>query len=222
MSVLQELQQRIAERFSAAHPRKGSGQPRSVPSVAASTRFGETADKLLREVICPRVQILATYFDNAECIAPDQVEHRYSCLCRFRESSRFPATARLELTLTHDEQVEHLLVLYRLEVGPNYVPFKGQVQLVFPIGKVDEEQLVRWLDDQIVEFVDAYLCFEYPGVGQSLVVDPVCGMVLNRHYVAAQCDHKGTTYYFCAENCRKKFAESAEKFLSAPQMNPGK
>jgi YHS domain-containing protein len=64
--------------------------------------------------------------------------------------------------------------------------------------------------------VTAYLCFEYPGLTQHLVVDPVCGMVLNRNYVAAHTDYRGTTYYFCADNCRKKFVADPEGCLSVP------
>jgi YHS domain-containing protein len=219
MSALQELEQRINDHFAAAHRQNRSVPSRPQPSLVACQRFGETADRLLREVICPRVEKLVTHFDNAELLEPDEADHRYSCLCRFRATSRFPATARLEVILTHDEQVEHLLVLYRLEIGPTYVPFKGEVQVVFPIDKVDEEQLVRWMDDQIVDFVEAYLCFEFGWVRPDLVVDPVCGMVLNQQCVAAQSEYRGKTYYFCVDNCRKKFAQDPERYLVAPQTN---
>jgi YHS domain-containing protein len=220
MSTLQELGQRIEERLAIARQ-----QQRPVPATPrqptaevqhAHRRFGEIADRLLHDIICPRVEKLVSYFDNAQLLKPDEADRRYTCLCTFRETPHFPATARLELTLTHDESVEHLLVLYRLEVGPVYVPFQGQVQLVFPIDQVDEEELARWVEDQIVDFVTAYLCFEYPGLTQHLVVDPVCGMVLNRNYVAAHTDYRGTTYHFCADTCRNKFVADPEGCLSVP------
>jgi YHS domain-containing protein len=220
MSTLQELEQRIQERFAIAHQ-----QPRSVPAGTrpltaeaqhAHRRFGDIADRLLHYILCPRLEKLASYFDNAQLLKPDEADRRYTCLCLFRETPHFPATARLEVSLTHDEPVEHLLVMYRLELGPVYVPFQGQVQLVFPIDHVDEEELSRWVEDQIVDFVTAYLCFEYPGLAQHLVVDPVCGMVLNRNFVAAHTDFQGKTYYFCADNCRKKFLAGPGGFLSAP------
>jgi YHS domain-containing protein len=220
MSALQELEQRIHEKFAVAHQQKPAvqreTQQRSAEIEHARRQFGEIADRLLSEIICPRVEKLATHFNNVELHKPDEVDHRYSCVCHFRASPHFTANARLELSITHDEQVEYLLVLYRLEIGPNYIPFKGEVQLVFPIDKVDEDQLIRWLDDQIVDFVDAYLSFEYSGVGQHLVVDPVCGMVLNRHRVAGETNYQGKTYYFCVENCRGKFVEAPERYLSVP------
>ena len=226
MNTLQELERRIEEKIAVAHQQKRPvqtiTQQQAAEAAQAQRRFGEVADHLLREIICPRIEKLVTYFDNAEILKPDPAERRYTCLCRFRATSRFPATARFELTLAHDEQVEHLFVLYRLEVGPVYVPYKGQVQLVFPFDRIDEEQLIRWLDDQIVDFVDAYLCFEYPGVAHSLVVDPVCGMVLNKHQAATEAVYLGKTHYFCADNCRKKFVQDPERYLPTSQTSLGK
>ena len=37
------------------------------------------------------------------------------------------------------------------------------------------------------------------------VKDPVCGMKIDRASAAAQSEHKGKTYYFCAEACKRKF-----------------
>jgi YHS domain-containing protein len=223
MKTLQELEQRIEEKIAVAHHQRHLDRPRSPSGSPPCQRFGEVADRLLSEIISPRIERLATYLENAEIVKPDQLGHRYSCLCRLRASTRFPATARLEVTLTHDEQIEHLLVLYRLEIGPIYIPYKGQVQLEFPINKVDEDQLIGWLDDQIVDFVGAYLYFEYAPVAQTLAVDPVCGMVLDRNRAAAQCDfYEGTTYYFCANTCRKKFEADPLRYLSAAQSKRAK
>jgi YHS domain-containing protein len=210
MHTLQDLGQRIDDKL-AAHRHAHFGQlavPQPPNVEHAQRRFGEIAEQLLHDIICPRLEKLASYFDNAEVLKPDEHDRRYTCLCRFRPTSRFTASARFEMSLSHDPDVEHLLAFYRLELGPAYVPFKGQVQLVFPIAKVNEDELVRWIDDQIVDFVDAYLGFEYSGQTPDLVVDPVCGMVLNRNYVAAQTEYQGKTYCFCVANCRNKFMEN--------------
>lgn len=223
MNALEDLEQRIKEKIAVAQRRKRStqagGQHQKI-AAAKARRFGEIADRLLRDMICPRVERLASHFDNSEVLKPDEIDHRYTCQCRFRATSHFPASACIEVTLNHDEAVKHLLVLYGLQVGPDYVPFQGRVQLAFPIDTVDEDELVRWIDDQLVDFVEAYLCFEDDGVAHNLVVDPVCGMVLIKHHVAAKCDHEGNTYYFCADNCLKKFEAAPESYVSAVQTSP--
>src|SRR3954468_11290036 len=45
-------------------------------------------------------------------------------------------------------------------------------------------------------------------------VDPVCGMTVTPSSAAGSFEHNGTTYYFCSEHCRKKFAADPEAFLS--------
>jgi Cu+-exporting ATPase len=47
------------------------------------------------------------------------------------------------------------------------------------------------------------------------VVDPVCGMTIDPADAAGHFDHKGTTYYFCAEVCLERFREAPEQFLDA-------
>ena len=49
--------------------------------------------------------------------------------------------------------------------------------------------------------------------------DPVCGMMVEPDRAAGQFEHKGTTYYFCAQSCRQRFAADPEKYLNGgPQL----
>lgn len=45
-------------------------------------------------------------------------------------------------------------------------------------------------------------------------VDPVCGMSVTRQDTPSV-EHEGTTYRFCSENCRKRFANNPSDFISA-------
>lgn len=47
------------------------------------------------------------------------------------------------------------------------------------------------------------------------VLDPVCGMVVRLDDRALTLDHEGVTYGFCAEGCRRVFAEDHDIALSA-------
>src|SRR5258708_5075211 len=44
--------------------------------------------------------------------------------------------------------------------------------------------------------------------------DPVCGMTVDPAKAAAQLDHRGETYFFCAKGCAQKFAANIEHYLS--------
>lgn len=42
--------------------------------------------------------------------------------------------------------------------------------------------------------------------------DPVCGMTVDEKKAAATASHGGTTYYFCAEACKKTFEKNPAKY----------
>jgi Cu+-exporting ATPase len=42
--------------------------------------------------------------------------------------------------------------------------------------------------------------------------DPVCGMSVDPNKAAAQVEHGGKTYYFCASGCAKRFEQTPEKY----------
>jgi Cu+-exporting ATPase len=50
-------------------------------------------------------------------------------------------------------------------------------------------------------------------------IDPVCGMTADPTSAPSH-HHAGTTYYFCAEHCRARFAEAPEKFLGPGHEAP--
>ena len=42
--------------------------------------------------------------------------------------------------------------------------------------------------------------------------DPICGMQVNERKAAAQSEYKGRTYYFCSQDCKRKFEENPEQY----------
>jgi YHS domain-containing protein len=47
-----------------------------------------------------------------------------------------------------------------------------------------------------------------------MVKDPVCGMMIDEKTAAGHSEHAGTTYYFCAPVCKRKFDENPEAYLN--------
>lgn len=46
---------------------------------------------------------------------------------------------------------------------------------------------------------------EQPGSGGEKVKDPVCGMQIDPASAIGKAEHGGKTYYFCSQQCEKKF-----------------
>lgn len=218
MSDLKQLEQRIQEKVAAAKARKHDHRAKLEREMAEreqlAARFNRVADHLMEAVIRPRVEKLASQFDNAEILPPDKGLPLH-CVCRFNRTDLYPATTKLDLALCPDDRLENVLALYGVEILPVLCQFEGRDQKVFPVDNVDEEQLAAWVDDKILGFVETYLRLgdvdQYQK--QNLVTDPVCGMEINKTAAAARMDFEGNTYYFCVEECRRKFAEDPGHYI---------
>jgi len=49
----------------------------------------------------------------------------------------------------------------------------------------------------------------------NIVVDPVCGMQLNKNEVRFTAEYKGQTYYFCMESEKFAFVAHPENYLAS-------
>ncbi|MBN2464653.1 YHS domain-containing protein [candidate division WOR-3 bacterium] len=47
-------------------------------------------------------------------------------------------------------------------------------------------------------------------------IDPVCGMTVTKEDAACSYEHKGKTYYFCAESCRDQFVSAPDNYTTIP------
>ncbi len=45
--------------------------------------------------------------------------------------------------------------------------------------------------------------------------DPVCDMMVDEKDAEATATYQGKKYYFCSEECKEKFEESPEDYVSA-------
>jgi len=53
-------------------------------------------------------------------------------------------------------------------------------------------------------------------------LDPVCGMEVNTQDAAGTTQHRGQTYYFCSEDCKKKFDQNPEQYARGQSQSAGK
>jgi YHS domain-containing protein len=219
MSDMSTLEQRIREKLAAADEQAqrqhNHFHERMLAFEERHQRYVNVADRLMRTVICPRMRKLREFFKHAEFPEPEQAG-KHSSVCSLPRTPRFPATTKLELAVSRDGQCETLQVLYSLDILPVFFQFDGRDQLSMPLDDVEDDRVAAWVDDKLVQFVETYLRLEVVEQYQeeNLVTDPVCGMRINKAFAPAQMDYQGQTYYFCVQDCRKKFAADPARYLT--------
>lgn len=173
------------------------------------------ADRLMDEVIRPRMEKLAGCFGNAR--VPEGQGGRHYCAYRFERTPRFPATAALEFGVAQGGQVRTLEVYHDVHIVPAYGAMPRPDRLSLPLDEVDEGRVTAWVEEKVLAFLDAYLRLETADSYQdeNRVTDPVCGMRLNKVSAPAWCEFGGHTFYFCTEGCRTRFLEEVTSEVEA-------
>jgi YHS domain-containing protein len=220
MSGLENLDRRVRERLASAAEEKRLIQEHLRVRMAELDELHQSynacADRLMREIVRPRVERVISHFENVELVEPEPSGSPFHCTCRLRHCDRFPATGELRLILSHDERIENLLVIYRLEILPIFFSFAGHDQVAFPLADTDEALVAAWVEDRLIGFVETYLrvgkADQYQA--ENLVVDPVCGMRINRLYAAPPVEVHGRKFYFCTELCRRQFIQDPERYAA--------
>ncbi len=217
MADLSDLERKLREKLAASQARQQLQEDhfrqRMAEAEARHQRFTAIADRLMQEVIRPRMEKVRSLFDNARM--PEAQNSRHACRCRFEHTDRFPATATLELAVTRDGEIKTVRLQYEVEILPVFFPFDARDELTMPLDGVDEGKAAAWVDARLVQFVDTYLRLETSKQyhEENIVTDPVCGMKVNKAFAGAQMTYRGQTFYFCIPDCRARFAEDPERYL---------
>ena len=167
-------------------------------------RFAAIAKSKIETIIFPRMEELTQYFDNSK-IEVLHTDSDYNCLCEFAHTPRFPATVKLLIALLPGKD-EHLTARYDLNIHPVLMEFNGNSEEIFPLD-CDEELLVGWVEDRILEFIDTYLRLETHPFYQkdNTVLDIVCGMRISSTSASCTVEKDDRTFYFCSEHCKEAF-----------------
>ncbi|MBS0203631.1 MAG: YHS domain-containing protein [Planctomycetes bacterium] len=176
--------------------------------------FNEVAVSFLNDEIGTRVKQLTSYFPNAT-IEFAEVTGTHGVICRFKHTSRFPASVELRFACAHDDRVEQFICSYDLEILPVFIKFEKHDQVASPLEPLDRSTLCQWLDDKIVQFLETYLKLEFADQYQreNHVTDPVAKARLNRAIAAAETKYKGQTFYFLSDENRRMFEAAPEKYI---------
>jgi YHS domain-containing protein len=223
MSDLQELARQVEKELSAAEERRRAqddAQRRSIVEFQQRCEHHTTiADRVMQTVIRPRMRKIAEYFKHAQVPGRDDTDTD-RCVLRLDPTLRFPTTVRLEFVVSRDAQCETLIVLSHVEILLVFFPFDGRGRLTLPLGRVNDDTVAAWVNEKLVCFVRTYLRVEAADQYDThdLTTDPVCGMRINQQYAAAQSEFDGQGYYFCGEDCLKKFVSDPRQYLAGVDL----
>lgn len=219
MPDLDQLAKRIEEQLAEAQTgidaEQKLAEERSGPLQARLEKYDRLAMQLFEHVVQPRLQKLAGYFGNAKLDRLDPAVGP-QCSCRFQHTARFPASVQLVIGIYHDEEVQHLILWYKLEILPIFMKFEPHDQKALLLDDVEDGVVAEWVDDKLVTFVQTYLKLQMVDQYQqeNRVTDPVCGVRINAVTAAAKCEYHGRTYYFLSDEHRRKFEASPEQYVS--------
>ena len=175
--------------------------------------YDAVADRLMETIIRPRMDRLKKCFE--EINAPQMESTRHTSRLLFKHSSEFPATATVELAITRDGQAKTVWILYNTSLLPLFIPLDRKEQLSILLENVDETGIAAWIDEKLLQFVEAYLSLAttHQYQTENIATDPVCGMAVNKMDAPAQMEYQGVTYFFCIDDCRRKFYENPGRYL---------
>lgn len=169
-------------------------------------RFNSDALKILTTIVYPKMQELVRRFDNAKL---SEIDARVGlhCVCHFSHTALFPATVKLDVSVSAGENYNSYTINYDLEILPILMAYKPHDEANFPVEKSSEVLLDQWVGKKIMEFLNTYLKLEVDPHYQSdnMVVDPVCGMSFPIQQAVCTVQSGEKTFYFCSAVCKEAF-----------------
>jgi YHS domain-containing protein len=117
------------------------------------------------------------------------------------------ARVRLKFSATTDRDVKKVILSYHLEIIPVLMRFKPHDEVEFPLTAVDKEAAAKWIDDRIVEFIQAYFSLGENDIylKDQMVEDPIAHVRFPKFAAAATLERQGKTFYFIGEESRREF-----------------
>lgn len=217
MSQLEPFVRRLASVSARAARRLTEHKSRAgvTPGVLASrqARHHELAARWLRGVVQPRFEALAAALPHATLTGPAREVGDLVSL-ELPYTPRFPAQVRLECRLSHDAELERIVVVLASDFRPRFCRLDGPSELSQSPARADDEALAVWLEDGLARFLETYLRLEFVDRTQRavLVTDPVCGVRFAKLSAAAELELGGEAFWFVTTAARDRFARQPGKY----------
>lgn len=180
-------------------------------------RYTAHASHILTNIARPRLSILAGFFANAGAENQDFADR---CTLLLGYSERFPASTRIAVGVEHDVRFENFWVGYEASIIPQFTKFNERDKLVLALDEIEDGRIVAWIEERLLEFLDAYLQIDRGGDGfdDEVATDPICGMKITRTSAAAIESYAGHPYFFCSLQCGELFRSQPKAYVRIKTM----
>jgi YHS domain-containing protein len=174
-------------------------------------RYEPEAQHLI-ELVKPRVEAFVERFKAVIKVEPTIRQHTRGVTLTFAATV---ARASLRFEVFPDQTVDHVRLECIQEIVPVVVRVDKQSVLEYPLGSVNENEVIQWFDDRIIAFVKAYLAVLRQDVAlreqlkDLLVEDPVTKIRFPKHLASTHLERDGHSYYFVDEDTRREFEQQA-------------
>ncbi|HMP07571.1 MAG TPA: hypothetical protein PJ982_14575 [Lacipirellulaceae bacterium] len=213
MGAVGTLTERIDAEFSASQGRWEELRARHIEAFQLRRqrleRFEQTVDAL-RTLWEPKLDALAQRFGKNMAPHPIVEPGRRGLLIEFESKL---ANVTLFFGVSPDEDVQTLIFTYDVEILPALMDFTSHDELCLALDSVDEAQLAAWLDDRIVDFVQAFVAlYDNPYYLQDhLFEDPIAKVKFPKFAAAATLEHNGEVLHFIAEATLLEFQQRSQR-----------
>jgi YHS domain-containing protein len=158
----------------------------------------------LRDAWRPRLDLLVKKFGDRVQTTPRILPSTREVTFEFQ--SRL-ARVRLKFSAFTDRDVQKVILSCYLEIVPVLIRFKPHDEIEFPLDAVDKEAAATWIDDRIVDFVQAYLAMGENEIylKEQMVEDPIAHVRFPKVAAVTTLERQGQKLYFISEETRREF-----------------
>ena len=207
MADINQLLGRIDAEFSAMKQRVEAHREKYVEEFQGRKQrlelFTKTCERL-RKVWTPPLEALAKKFGEKATMTPSVTPALREVTFKFDSQL---ARVELRFSAATDPDVRKLVLDYDLMIRPILMDFTRHANADFPLEKIDEEAVSKWIDDRIVDFVRTYVALhenEYY-LKDFMVEDPIAHVRFPKFAAGATIESNGKTLYFIGEESRQEF-----------------
>jgi YHS domain-containing protein len=209
MSDISSLASRIDAEFSTVEQKVKKFQVEQVEAHKQRRQRLEQLGKVfdqLSDIWRPRLELLVKKFEGRVQATPRVVPSTREATFDFQSHL---ARVRLKLSAFTDRDVQKLILSYDLEIVPVLMRFKHHDEVEFPIDKVDKAAVAKWIDDRIVDFLQAYFSMGENEIylKDYMVEDPIAHVRFPKQAAAMALEWHGQKFYFVGEETCREFAE---------------
>jgi YHS domain-containing protein len=168
----------------------------------------EAEAKRIIELVKPRLDAFLERFKPVVKAEPVVREHTRAVNLTFAATV---AKVALRFEVFPDRDVTHIRLECTQEIIPVVVRYDKQTVLEFPLGGVQDDEVVQWFDDRIVAFVQAYVALVRQDAAlreqleDEFVEDPVARIRFPKYLASSTLERDGRTCYFLDEETRREF-----------------